>query len=340
MNWLKKGPELKLPKLRKPSLKGFGSKGSGAGSKGPGVKPPAFLADLYYDLRDRRLLLPLALVVVAIAAVPILLGDSEPTEPQPVAVESGGGSEGATASASLAVVEAKPGMRDYRKRLGSRTATDPFKQRYTGLPESAQVEATASSTTGSSSGSSAGVTVEAEGGGETVETAPSGESGGGAPSGGGRDGGTSPGSGSGDDPDRFFAYRPTIRFGPAGEGELKAYEDMPLGKLLPSEKPVMVFMGVSESGNRVAFNLSREVAWVRGPGQCIGGKEECSLLFLRAGQAVDIMTTTPGRTFRLHVVKIEFIEVERPKPAESSAAGGRGSLAGLVGGQFGIHGGI
>ncbi|HEY5815817.1 MAG TPA: hypothetical protein VIS95_05695 [Solirubrobacterales bacterium] len=316
MNWLKKGPELKMPKLRKPSLKG-------SGSKGPGIKPPAFVADLYYDLRDRRLLPLIALVVVAIAAVPILLGGSDSVEPPPVAVGGGGGA--ATASASLAVVEAKPGLRDYRKRLGNRTATDPFKQRYTGLPESAQVEVE------SSSSGSAGATAEAGAGGETIETAPSGSA-----SPGGSDGGTSPGSGSADaDGRRFYAYRPTIRFGPAGEGELNVYKELSVGKLLPQEKPIMFFTGASEDGNRIAFNLSREVTWVRGPGQCVSSREECSLLFLRAGQAVDIMTTMPGRTFRLHVVKIEFVEVDRPKPAESSAAGGPGSLAGLVVGQFG-----
>jgi hypothetical protein len=312
MNWLKKGPELKLPKLRRPSLKG-------SGSKAAAVKPPAFLADLYYDLRDRRLLPVIALVVVAIAAVPILLGDSESVEP-PAAVTPTPGP--ATASASLAVVEAKPGLRDYRKRLGNRTATDPFKQRYTGLPASAQVETESGSVTSSSS-SSTGATVEVEGGGGATETAPS-----------GADGGTSPGSGSSGDDRRFYAYRPTIRFGPAGGGELKTYEDLEVGKLLPQEKPLMFFVGASENGNRIAFNVSREVTWVRGPGQCVSSREECSLLFLRAGQAVDIMTTVPGRTFRLHVVKIEFVEVDRPKPAESSAAGGPGSLAGLVVGQF------
>ena len=35
---------------------------------------PPFLVDLYYDLRDRRLLPLLALVLVAIVAVPFLLG--------------------------------------------------------------------------------------------------------------------------------------------------------------------------------------------------------------------------------------------------------------------------
>lgn len=293
--------------------------------KMPDLKMPAFLADLYYDLRDRRLLPLIGLVVVAIVAVPILLGGSEPEVPPPVALGSGDG-RSETASASLAVVEAKPGLRDYRKRLGSRTPTDPFKQRYTGLPESAQLEVTAESSSASgSSGSGTGVTLEVEETGETTETVPSGSA---PPSGG--DGGTSPGSGSagGDSDQHFYAYRPTIRFGVAGSDELSVYEHMPLGKLLPQEKPVMVFIGASEDGNRVAFNLTREVTWVRGPGRCVGGKEECSLLILRAGQAVDVLTES-GRTFRLDVVRIEFVKVERPKPAGSSSARGRGSLAGF-----------
>ena len=40
----------------------------------PELKVPPFLIDLYYDLRDRRLLPLVALVVVAIVAVPFLLG--------------------------------------------------------------------------------------------------------------------------------------------------------------------------------------------------------------------------------------------------------------------------
>jgi len=58
MKRLKKGPELKLSEL----------------------KVPPFLTDLYYDLRDRRLLPLVALVVVAIFAVPFLLG-GESTKP-------------------------------------------------------------------------------------------------------------------------------------------------------------------------------------------------------------------------------------------------------------------
>ena len=91
-----KGPELKMPEL----------------------KMPPFLTDLYWDLRDRRLLPLVGLVIVAIVAVPFLLGggseESPPPASPPVAAISG------TADADtsrLTVVEAKPGLRDYRKRL-------------------------------------------------------------------------------------------------------------------------------------------------------------------------------------------------------------------------------
>lgn len=47
-----KGPELKMPEM----------------------KVPTFLSDLYWDLHDRRLLPLVALIVVAIVAVPFLLG--------------------------------------------------------------------------------------------------------------------------------------------------------------------------------------------------------------------------------------------------------------------------
>ncbi|HEY8816805.1 MAG TPA: hypothetical protein VIP57_17130, partial [Candidatus Dormibacteraeota bacterium] len=103
-----KGPELKMPE----------------------VKAPDFLADLYYDLRDRRLLPLVALVVVAIAAVPFLLGGEveQPTLPPPGAVALGSSGE---KTSRLTVVEATPGLRDYRKRLRGRSPTDPFLQRYT-----------------------------------------------------------------------------------------------------------------------------------------------------------------------------------------------------------------
>jgi hypothetical protein len=321
MNWLKKGPELKLPKLKMPSRKG-------SGSKGPDLKPPAFLADIYYDLRDRRLLPVIALVLVAIAAVPFLLGGDSEELALPA---EGAVTESDTAKvSSLTVVEATPGLRDYRKRLRGRSASDPFVQQYT-ESESAgsapEAGSSAVSSSGEASSGSVSIEVDESESGEVVETAPSPGSDGGSP-GGGSPGGTDP-----DDGRRFYGYRPNIRFGAAGSGELTVHEHLPLGKLLPQKSPILVFIGASENGNQVAFNLTREVVSVRGPGRCVGGKEDCNLLILRAGQAVDLVTEA-GQTFRLHVIQIDFVEVDRPKPAGSSSAKRRSALERLVVGQF------
>jgi hypothetical protein len=323
MNWLKKGPELKMPKLKKPSLKRNG--GGGGGSKGPSIKPPTFVADLYYDLRDRRLLPVIALVLVAIVAVPFLLGGDSEDPALPAEVGAATGSDTAKAS-QLTVVEATPGLRDYRKRLSGRSETDPFEQQYTESAGGSSSEAgsgSASSSSGEGSSGSVSLEVDESESDEVVETAPS------PGADGGSSGGTDPGTSG-----RFYAYRPNVRFGVAGSEDLTVHEHLPLGKLLPQENAILVFIGASENGNQVAFNLTREVTSVRGPGRCVGGKEDCSLLILRAGQAVDLVTEA-GQTFRLQVVQIDFVEVERgPKPAGSSSAKHRNAFDRLVVGQF------
>jgi hypothetical protein len=310
--------------------------------KMPDLKVPPFLADVYYDMRDRRLLPVVALVVVAIAAVPFLMGGSD--EPMPAETP-----EQAAESvrleieddSALAVVEAKPGLRDYRKRLRGRTPTDPFKQRYTGVPAGVLLESTESSEA-----------IDAEGGGSSGDvsvtevdetTTEIEEPGSSSPEAGGSPGsGTSPGSagggsadggsGSGNhdpnvDPDgmRFFGFRPDVRFGVAGSQDLTLHEDLPLGSLLPKRDPLLVFIGVSENGKRAAFDVSPEVTRVRGDGACIGGKQSCRLLFMNEGDAVDLLTETSGRAFRLKVESIDFVEVDVPKQSNKS-----GSASGSV----------
>ncbi len=72
------GPELKMPDLKN-------------------AKVPPFLSDLYYDLHDRRLLPLVGLVLVAIVAVPFLLGGGSDMEeglsPAPVRKRSRGRSK-------------------------------------------------------------------------------------------------------------------------------------------------------------------------------------------------------------------------------------------------------
>lgn len=279
--------------------------------KMPELKTPAFLADLYYDLRDRRLLPLVALVVVAIAAVPFLLGGKDEARlPSPSAPLSALGTD--TKSSKLTVVEATPGLRDYHKRLHRLNPTDPFKQRYTGLPPSAQVEASGGGGGSTESASQSSSSTSGVGGTETVvHPVPSEPSRGGAAPGSTPVSPSSPGL-------HFFGYRPDIRFGVAGSGKLTDYEELPVGKLLPAHNPVLVFIGVSEDGKRAIFDIPGRVAWVRGPGHCGGGKRSCKVVTLRAGQAVDVITGEPERTFRLAVKKISFVEVHRSQGGSSA----------------------
>jgi hypothetical protein len=304
MNWLKKGPELKMPKLRKPKL------GSGGG-KGPSIKPPAFLSDLYYDLRDRRLLLPLALVIVAIAAVPLLLGDSEPVEPPPP-VAAGGGVVTESASAGLAVVEAKPGLRDYRKRLDSRSPTNPFKQRYTSIPDSAKVESTSvsSSTGGSGEGS-----IEVDEVGEETVTSPGGGS-------------------SGDDEasrplelviDAQVRRTETKPDGSEERGELEVRKNVPVLAKLPGEKtPVVTLMGANLRTERLVFLVSHEVAAIKGEFACITRAEVCEILEVGVGTLLDYTYEPSGAHYEVKITDVNVI------PARKRGAAPRSSRVGFA----------
>ena len=305
------GPELKMP-----DLKGLKE-----------MSAPTWLADLYYDMRDRRLLPLIALVVVAIAAVPFLLGGSEEEALPPPAedVIAGEAAIGAEPT-QLTVVEAKPGLRDYKKRLKRRSPTDPFKQKYTSLPGSATVESTVAESPGGGGGEEEITVTEIEGSG--------------TPSSGGTP--PSPASGPKSRPDgdsdglRYYDYRPNIRFGVAGSGELQEYRHLKRGKFLPKRNPVILFFGSSENGNWVAFDVSPEVQLVKTAGRCIGGPQSCGTLILKAGQAADIVTGKPNRNFRLKVTGIDFVEVfKKAKPAGSSKRQERVGFGFGVAGQFG-----
>jgi len=104
---------VKVPKLKRPEL----------GRGGPDVRVPDFISDLYYDLRDRRLLPLVALLIVAIVAAPILIGGSKnKSQPAPnITMAKGPGT-----NASFSVVPAEEELQEYKKRLAHRRAVNPF----------------------------------------------------------------------------------------------------------------------------------------------------------------------------------------------------------------------
>lgn len=301
MSPLKRGPELKMPELK--------------------VKVPAFLANLFHDLRERRLLPLVALLLVAIVAVPFLLGGDSEEEP-PVASTS---SPGATAGASnadgvrLTVVEAKPGLRDYRKRLQRHTPTDPFVQRHSGpVLDGAEL----SSQSATLSGEKTQVTTT------TMES-------GSAP--GTESGGAPPPTVDGDGPGlKFFEFVLDVQISrteaqPDGSrrmGEPKVRRKVPGLTPLPSEEtPVVTTMGVNLIKEKVMLMVSNEVTAVEGDATCVSGKESCQLLEVKPGFPLFFKYGPDSVLYKFKIVKVDVIWLTPKQAAERSTQDRAGLVA-------------
>jgi hypothetical protein len=149
IDWKK---DISMPKLRRPSLpsRSSSSKPARRSLGGPELRMPKLVSDLYADLRDRHLLPLVGLLIVAIVAAPILLGNKGGEEEEAAAITPAA-VEGQTTDAGLTVVPAEVGLRDYKKRLGHRAPINPFR----GLPPSSRrvAEEALSDSTSESSGS-------------------------------------------------------------------------------------------------------------------------------------------------------------------------------------------
>jgi len=282
--------------------------------KRPELRAPALLADLYYDLRDRRLLPLVALVLVATAAVPFLLGgDREEMLEPPVA---GGSSAGIAAvgvkGASLTVVEAEPGLRDYRKRLRDRQPTDPFKQQYTGLPKSAQLKST--STTSSESST---VTVEAESGDGSGSGGGGGSGRGGGGTGSGGDGGNPHHSGV-----RLYEFVFDVQIShsePTADGGRKMSEPQvrhgvrSLTQLPGKKTPVVTVGGINFHNGKVFFLVSDEVRSLDGDYACAtrapGGL--CELVEIQPGFVLELAYGPDEVAYRIKVTNIDTVPAGR-----------------------------
>jgi hypothetical protein len=277
------GPELKMPKR-----------------KDGEIKVPPFVSDFYADLRDRRLLPLIALLLVAIVATPVLLADGsdEPESgPGPDAVADGGS---APASArSLTVVKAAPGLRNYKKRLDHRHPTDPFNQRFDG-PQLNGAQLNEPTTTSTTTTSSTETT-------ETVTSAPS---------------TTAPGSGSGSTPHRltFFTWGINVWINkvpsdPEADAEGVTKPGVLAQTPLPgTANPVVTFMGLSRDAaekhheQRALFVVSDEVSKISEGGKCLSrGEGVCQLIEVKPDVPITFLYG-PGETrYTLKVLKIALI---------------------------------
>jgi hypothetical protein len=289
----------------------------------PDVKVPAFLKDVYYDLRDRRLLPLVALIVVAILAVPILLGESadDPAEPEVAPLVGAGG---ATAS-KLTVVRSNPGLRDYHRRLAGRSPTDPFVQKYTQVDLSgAKLNPQTQSGGGAPDGTTVTTTVTDEDGGGTVEAdvtvdSDPGNSGGGTPP-----KSSGPPKKDGDDADdgldgknlTFYAFAIDVKIAKTAPGKGEKQEPvlkervLPLTALPGEKTPVVTYMGSSKKG-RPLLMVATDVRSVFGDVRCASGEDVCQLLEVEPGFPVTFVYGAGETRYRINVLKIEPVVTGR-----------------------------
>lgn len=290
-----------------------------------GAKPPQVVADFYYDLRDRRLLPLVALVVVAIAAVPFLLGSDE----EEVALPPPGGGVAETlkelgdGSPELTVVEATPGLRDYRKRLKGRSPSDPFQQKYSGPVglEKAKLGGGEGEGSGGSSSSDGGggetsVTVE-DGGGEVTVTETT-EPGGSAP----------PRSRSPQDPGLvFFDWAIDVRIdkkaGKRAGGGGSSSEPLVRKRVLPQtalpgdKAPVVTYVGAARKDRKLTGKalmiVSDKVRSVAGDARCVAGAGVCQLLEVEPGFPIVLTYGENEVRYAIKVLKLDLVIIGRGK---------------------------
>lgn len=270
-----KGPELKLSELK--------------------VPPP--LRDLYLDLRDRRLLPLVGLILVAIAATPFLLGGGGDELSNPAPAPSPGG---VAHEASLTVLPAEPGLREPSKRLAGRPSKNPFRPHFTAPvlnPGSAPVGEPSGG--GSSSAPVGGGSEESSGGGGSSAPAPEPPPAPVEPSGGGGGGGGGGGAGGGGHSTEEAPHGATLytlavtlqvtRIETKADGSVDKkgptlYKEVLAPKPLPGDKtPVITYLGMGSKHHEPLFLVSNEVTAIFGEANCISGTGTCQLLTLEEG---------------------------------------------------------
>ncbi len=297
MSMLKKGPELKMP------------------DKVPDLKVPDFLLDIYYDLKERHLLPLVAILLVAVVALPIVLssGSSE-TEPMEAGAAIASAGE-PLPSSKLVVAKAAPGLREYRKRLAG-APKDPFEEKFvesTKQSESATTEATISSSGGEEASG------ESPSSGSTPATPEATHS-------------PSPSTGNGEPSEgeklRYYSFAIDVLITPVASGsgasESKTQKaavrrSLPELTMLPSRKePALTFMDVSKDQKKALMLVSDKVTGLFGDGACIVGAEHCQLLALEESIPETVVYGADERTFRIELLKLRLLATDKLSKAPLS----------------------
>lgn len=271
----------------------------------PEMKVPLVLSDLFYDLRERRLLPLVALLVVALVAVPFLLSDSGTDSEGSATPAPEAGAAQAREVSQLTVVQTDHGLREPDKRLGHRAPKDPFIQQYTG-PANGGAEVAQAST---SSTPSTSTSVTTEGGSEPVGGAPA------VPPSSTTPAEPSPASpGTSDDEITIFTFAVDLKIvktttdedGKKSKSEPETRERVLPSATLPGKKTqVITYLGISPKTKKPLFLVSDEVTSIFGEAECVAGSGSCQLLELEQGFPLTFLYGPNDVRYKFTVLDIE-----------------------------------
>jgi hypothetical protein len=278
------------------------------------LKPPQILVDVYRDLRDRRLLLPALVLLVAIVAVPVALSSSsEPAAPPPAPAAASGSAKPTAAEA--AVLTRELGVSDYRKRLEQFKSKNPFRQHFalpniTSKVQGSSVSVPTSSPTSGSTATSGGSTSTSST--STTTTSPTSTS---SPT-------SSTSSPTSSEPSHHRTPKPLtelvqrrvdVKIGKEGS-PLEERDGVKQLTMLPDgTAPVVAFLGTSENGRHAYFLVSTDVSNVSGDGHCLTTTPTCQFVSLQEGQAESLDYTPDSSTYKLRLLNIKDVVVKKTR---------------------------
>lgn len=299
---------MKLPKLEMPGRGAKTPKGAKAkGSAGPQVQAPEWMRNLYRDLRDRHLLIPAIVLVVALVAVPMLMRTdpaAQPAAATPVLPED------ASAVEPAVLAEQLGGVRDYRKRLDELKQKNPFDQQYlVPTPKAESVESVESVESTSVGDTSTGGT--STGGGSTISDPPS------------TGGTTTPVEPSGppattpandDEPTTVYLYDFRIDVVIAHDGKRKKYEKVRTGQLLPDRSvPLAMYMSSPNNMEWARFVMSSDITSTDGDGHCAPSANNCEFLKLAIGEKRVVEYGPDAEKYSIMVTDIRRVLIDKAK---------------------------
>jgi hypothetical protein len=249
-----------------------------------------FFGDVVYDLRNRGLLPVVAMLLIAMVAIPVVISRGGTSSAGPL--QPAGATAETAPEAQQAVVSYSPGLRDYKKRLGGLSAKDPFKQQF----------AEAAAAAGQLTGTQVGATGTTGTSGTAVSPSTSSVSGSGSTENTGSTGGTkkkkkkkSAGT---------AVYQTDLAAGESS-GTLTIFPSVsPMTTLPSSTTPVVIYFGNTADNGSSLFLVSNKVTQVSGQGVCLPNPDDCALLSLSPGQYEDLAYAGDGKTYRIQIVQI------------------------------------